>query len=225
MEIIAFKYGETKLSEAMIVKNGAKNKFYDIALLYFLIQLNGHNILIDVGCDDMPGFVVENFIKPYELLKKYGLNYMDITDVVITHAHHDHIQAVKYYKNAIIHIQSQEYENAKSYIPDDFKVKTFDDFTKIANSLEVLKIAGHSVGSCVAKLEFNSKKYIFVGDECYDRICFEKEIPSGSTLSLDNNIKFINDYKSADYIKIFSHENSFLHGKYGWNKINITPNK
>ena len=224
MEIIVFKYGETKLSESMVVKNGDNNKFYDIALLYFLIRLKGRNILIDVGCDNMPGFVVRNFIKPYELLKEYGISYNDITDVIITHAHHDHIHAVKYYKNAIIHIQKQEYENGKSYIPDNFKVETFDDFTEIENCLDVIKIGGHSEGSCIVKLNFKDNKYLFVGDECYDRICFEKEIPSGSTFSLDNNIKFIKEYKNSEYKKIFFHENNFLLGKYGWNKIDITPN-
>lgn len=218
-KLTAFKYGDTTLSEAAFIQGGNSNVFYDISLLYFLIQTPKNNILIDVGCDDMPGFVVTNFIKPYELLQKYGLNSEDITDVVITHAHHDHIQAVKYYSNSVIHIQDDEYDIGKEYIPSNFKVKTFKESAEIIEGLKVIKIGGHSKGSSVVIFENNNRKYVLVGDECYVRICFEKGIASGSVYSLKNNMDFIEKYRSSQYEKILFHDNKIISGKFGWTQI------
>ena len=52
------------------------------------------------------------FKKPVDVLKEYGLSPNDITDVIITHSHHDHIEAIRYYENATIHIQKDEYDKA-----------------------------------------------------------------------------------------------------------------
>ena len=56
---------------------------------------------MDAGCDDGAGFEMSLFKKPIAVLKEYGLSPNDITDVIITHSHHDHIEAVKYYENVV----------------------------------------------------------------------------------------------------------------------------
>ena len=74
-------------------------------ILLFLFEEENRKILVDVGCDVGAGFEMSIFEKPVLVLEKYGLKAPDITDVVITHAHHDHIAAIQPYKNAVIHIQ------------------------------------------------------------------------------------------------------------------------
>ena len=76
-----------------------------ISFTIYLIQTQGKNILVDVGCDDGAGFEMSVFKKPVDVLKDFGVSPEEITDVVITHAHHDHVEAIKYYKKAVIHIQ------------------------------------------------------------------------------------------------------------------------
>jgi len=75
-----------------------------ITFTIYLIQTENKNILVDIGCDDGAGFEMSIFKKPVDVLKESGLSPNDITDVIITHSHHDHIEAIKYYGNAIIHI-------------------------------------------------------------------------------------------------------------------------
>ena len=98
-----------------------------ITFTIYLIQTENKNILVDVGCDDGAGFEMSIFKKPVDVLKEYGPSPNDITDVIITHSHHDHIEAIKYYENAIIHIQKDEYATAKMYIPTSFDVHLIDD--------------------------------------------------------------------------------------------------
>ena len=50
------------------------------------------------------------------MLADYGLKAGDITDLIITHAYHDHIADAHYYKNATVHIQREEYLNCEKYL-------------------------------------------------------------------------------------------------------------
>lgn len=131
--------------------------------------------------DDGAGFEMSIFCKPVLVLEDYGLKASDITDVVITHAHHDHIAAIGTYANAVIHIQEKEYEVGKKYIPARFKVHTFDDEFLLCDGVIVRNIGGHSYGSSIVICQLDEKNYIFCGDECYVKTCFDRQIPTGAS--------------------------------------------
>jgi alanyl-tRNA synthetase len=63
----------------------------------------------------MPGFEMEDFVGTVAALEEKGYTPEDITDVIITHADHDHIECVKYFQNATIYIQKDEYESGASF--------------------------------------------------------------------------------------------------------------
>ena len=115
MRLIAFKYGTTEIAEKMAFQGGNENTKLPISLLFFLIEYKNRKILIDVGCDTMPGFELFEFKKPVEALESYGVNRVDITDVIITHAHLDHMDAIRYYPNAEVEIDTKKDEEYYSY--------------------------------------------------------------------------------------------------------------
>ena len=116
MRLVAFKYGTTEITERMAFQDGDENIKLPIALLFFLIEYKNRKILIDVGCDTMPGFKLFEFELPVRVLERYGIKRTEITDVIITHSHHDHIDAVYNYPQANIHLQKNELEFAKKYL-------------------------------------------------------------------------------------------------------------
>ena len=126
-EIIPIEYGKSVLPESMIFQNGAENKFRPIVFMIYLIKAENRLILADAGCVPMPGFDMHNFIGPIKALEKLNIAPSDITDVIITHAHHDHIECVKYFENARIYIQCDEYESGKNYFAASADVRLFDD--------------------------------------------------------------------------------------------------
>ena len=69
MKLTAFQYGKTELAEAMIFENGSFDIKQPIALLFFLIETEGRKILVDVGCDTMPGFPLFEHKSPVEVLE------------------------------------------------------------------------------------------------------------------------------------------------------------
>lgn len=105
------------------------------------------------------------FCTPTEALKEYGILPQDITDIIITHHHHDHMEGIADFSNAVIHIQKEEYDLGKMYIPKTSRVQTFEDEKVIAQGIKIKKIGGHSIGSSIVICDCNESTYIFCGDE------------------------------------------------------------
>ena len=95
IDIIPIDYGKSVLSERWIFENGAENKLRPIVFRVYLIKADNRLILVDAGCETMPGFVMTDFIGPVKALQNIGVKADEITDLIITHAHHDHIVNVQ----------------------------------------------------------------------------------------------------------------------------------
>lgn len=206
MQIIPVEYGKSVLPESMIFINGDENKFREIVFKVYLIKTDKKLILVDSGCETMPGFVMRDFIGTVQALKNINITPDEITDVVITHSHHDHIECVKYFNNAVIHIQSDEYEGGKRYIPDEFKVNVFENEFSVCENVKIVKIGGHSKGSCIVEIAIDTKDYIISGDECYLRECLTKEIPTGSSFNQNASREFVKKYSDSKYTVLLCHE-------------------
>ncbi|MBE6689373.1 MAG: MBL fold metallo-hydrolase [Ruminococcaceae bacterium] len=212
MKIIALKYGESVFGESHIFDGGRGNVLLPITFTIYLIQTENKNILIDAGCDDGAGFEMSVFKRPVEVLGEYGLTPDDITDVVITHAHHDHVAAVGHYKKAIVHIQKDEYPEAKRHIPEGFDVNLFEDGFTFSEKLIVRKIGGHSIGSCIVLAD----SYVLCGDECYYKKCLTDKINTGYPFNREKSVEFIQEYSDKKYIPLLFHDVDILKGKTGW---------
>lgn len=79
----------------------------------WLIRGNGKNILLDAGFfNDIPDakeFEVVNYIRPDSTLFKLGLKAEDITDIILSHPHWDHIDGIGLFPNAHIWIQKEDF--------------------------------------------------------------------------------------------------------------------
>ena len=207
MEILPVKYGESVLSENLIFINGNKDIFREIVFKVYVIKTDNKVILVDAGCETMPGFVMKNFTGTLSALEDINILPKDVTDVIITHAHHDHIECVKYFKNAVIHIEKDEYESGKSYIPPAFSVNVFQNEFSVCQNIRIIKIAGHSKGSCIVEAKDCNKIYIIAGDECYLRESLIKKIPIGSSVNHVASKDFIEKYSSKEYTVLLCHDN------------------
>ena len=206
MQIIPIEYGKSVLSEKMIFVNGNNDIIRDIVFKVYLIKTDNKLILVDAGCETMPGFVMREFIGTVQALKNKDITTEEITDVIITHSHHDHIECVKYFKNSVIYIQRDEYDMGKNYFSDNMNIKLFDDEIQICSTVKAVKIGGHSKGSCVVEITDNKKKYVIAGDECYLRECLNKKIPTGASYCLQKSHEFIEKYSSGEYTVLMCHD-------------------
>ena len=206
IEIISVEYGKSVLPESWIFKEGAEDKVRPIVFMVYLLKTENRLILVDAGCETMPGFVMTDFIGTVKALKNIGVKAEEITDLIITHAHHDHIECVKYFKNAVIYIQKDEYEAGKGYFIGEPDIRTFDEEMQICDGVKAVKIGGHSKGSSIVEITDSGKKYIIAGDECYMRDCLTKQIPTGMAYDREKSRAFIQKYGNGGYTVLLCHD-------------------
>lgn len=206
IEIIPIDYAKSTLPESWVFLNGDKDVKVPIVFRVFLLKTANRLILVDAGCVTMPGFDMVDFIGPIKALHNMGISPEDITDVVLTHHHHDHIECVKEYKNAVVYIQKDEYEKGKQSIGAEQTVKTFDDEMQVCDGVKVIKISGHSVGSSIVEIDGEDKPTIIAGDECYSRQCLIKKIPTGMSNNSEASKAFVEKYGSDQYNVLLCHD-------------------
>ena len=215
--LIALKYGESTIPESWAYLGGDAERKLPISFTVYLIETEAHKILVDAGCDTMPGFDMKYFVSPVEILARIGCSPEDITDVFVTHAHHDHIEAVKHFFDATVHIQALEYESSQRkyrYIPEGFSVNIFEDEYTV-DGVMLKKIAGHAAGSCIVEFEHGGEIYVISGDECYARRCLTEKIPTGSSKNPENSRAFVEKYSDEKYTVLLCHDPDILPGKNG----------
>ncbi len=201
MKITCFKYADSVFGENYIFKGGSKDRLLPISFCFYLIEYSDKKILVDTGCNECGDFVFENFIKPAQLLDNYGFKPNEITDIIITHAHHDHIACIAEYKNAVIHIQKDEYLIGKNYIPVFSEVNTFDDEYSLNDEIIIKKIGGHTKGSSVVF----AGNWIFCSDECYYKESLTEKRSIGSLYNEIINKEFLKKYGNDNYFPLLFH--------------------
>jgi len=95
-----------------LVMGAPQDQKIDIAMILWLIRGGGHNVLFDSGFHRekwFKEFTVTDFLRPDELVKLAGVQPTEITDIVITHAHWDHMGGVDLFPKATVWIQKEEF--------------------------------------------------------------------------------------------------------------------
>jgi len=93
--------------------NGPKTDSVKINFMVWLIKGPGKNILLDAGflndMEDAKEFKIANYIRPDSALAKLNLKPEDITDIILSHPHWDHIDGIGLFPNAHIWIQKEDF--------------------------------------------------------------------------------------------------------------------
>ena len=115
-EVYALKFASmehpTPISQWAL--NGPNNDSVNIFFMVWLIKgNNGKNILVDAGflkdIEDAKDFGIINYVRPDSMLLKVALKAEDITDIILSHPHWDHIDGLGLFPNAHIWIQKEDF--------------------------------------------------------------------------------------------------------------------
>ena len=97
---------------AEMVIGAPKDQTVDTIYAIWLIRGSGRNILFDSGFHRARWFkewTIKNYLRPDKAVVLAGVKPGEITDVVISHAHWDHLGGIDLFPNAVIWIQREEY--------------------------------------------------------------------------------------------------------------------
>lgn len=95
-----------------LVMGAPKDQTIDIAMVFWLIRGGGRTILFDTGAHRrhwIDDFHMTDFLSPDQALAQAGVAPDSVTDLIISHAHWDHMGGIDLFPNASIWIQKDEY--------------------------------------------------------------------------------------------------------------------
>jgi glyoxylase-like metal-dependent hydrolase (beta-lactamase superfamily II) len=110
--IQAIRYATAEDEVAGLVMGAPKGEKINIAMVVWLIRGGGRNILFDSGYHRdtfLKYFPSTEYIRPDEAVKLAGVQPEEITDIVISHAHWDHMGGIDLFPKAAVWIQNEEF--------------------------------------------------------------------------------------------------------------------
>jgi len=99
-------------SVSEMVIGAPKDEKIDTMYAVWLIRGGGHNILFDSGFHRDRWFklwTIKDYLRPDEAVKLAGVQPDEITDIVVSHAHWDHMGGIDLFPKATIWIQKDEF--------------------------------------------------------------------------------------------------------------------
>lgn len=114
-EVHAVRYGTlSRFPVAALVAGADTARRMDIALMVWLARApGGRTILVDAGFY-REKFVARwnpaDYVQPSAALARVGVRPEDVTDIVVSHVHWDHLDGADLFPNARLWIQRAEYE-------------------------------------------------------------------------------------------------------------------
>ena len=95
-----------------LVAGAAADRKMDISMMVWLLRGGGRTILVDAGFyrpQFFKNWTVRDYARPDEAVASAGVKPEDVTDLIVTHAHWDHMDGADLFPNAQIWIQKDEY--------------------------------------------------------------------------------------------------------------------
>ena len=119
--VYAIRYGTlANFPVASLISGADTSRHMDVALTVWLIRrADGGNVLVDAGFyreKFMTRWKPADYQRPSEAIRALGLAPEDITDIIISHVHWDHMDGADLFPNARIWIQREEYAH---HVSDD----------------------------------------------------------------------------------------------------------
>lgn len=172
--------------DAATINHALANGVCPADFVAFLVLTPNQKTLVDSGKGHALGGGA------VDILKQAGIRPEDITDVVLTHLHFDHVGGMvsnggKTFPNAKIHADAKEWEYWKNYQPQANGapntemakkfIELYQNDAQLFNAgenpmpwLKAIPTPGHTPGHMAYELENAGKTYIFGGDfmHCLD---------------------------------------------------------
>lgn len=113
-EVYAIRYGVLAgFPVSGLIAGADTARRMDAAMMVWLLRgSDGRNVLVDAGFyrdKFMQRWTPRDYVKPSEAIAKVGLKPEDITDIIVSHVHWDHMDGLDLFPRARVWIQRDEY--------------------------------------------------------------------------------------------------------------------
>lgn len=220
-DVHVIEFARSKDQPLIDLVNGAHDAgVLDLPFGFVLAQNGGRNVLVDTGflnegsgAEFSKKFGIPDWISPVRMLAELGVKADDVTDIVLSHAHFDHMGSISAFRNARIYIQKREWLSWNEAMalppqygfltaiinPDDMR-SAFDaavehrltlvdgDRDNLIPGIHVRLGEGHTLGQQFAIIETGRGRLVAAGDCVYSRLNLTGHRHDGVFAPLNNGI-------------------------------------
>jgi len=211
-EAYAIRYASIPFRVSGLIAGADTSRRLDIAMMVWLLKAPGRNVLVDAGFYREPlvtRWKPNGFMKPSDAVAKFGVRPEEVTDVIVSHVHWDHLDGADLFPNARIWIQREEFEhhlNADGSVRDraidavdakmlsqialQGRVRLVDgDAKEIIPGITVYTGGKHTFASQFATVKLASGTAVIASDNMYLYENLEKHLPIAQTLDAASNLR------------------------------------
>jgi len=213
-DVHAVRFAHVSYPVSSLVRGAERGRDIDIAFTVWVMRAGNRVVLLDAG------FYREKFIarwKPMDFVtsaeavqRGLGIAPQQVTDIVISHSHWDHVDGADLFSRATVWIQKEEYDyyvgpqgevlHTGGADADDAKmlaelnkagrVRLVDgDAKEILPGITVYTGGKHTFASQFAGVKTAAGTVVLASDNAYLYENLEKRLPIAQTLDADSNLK------------------------------------
>jgi glyoxylase-like metal-dependent hydrolase (beta-lactamase superfamily II) len=229
------KTGAVPGREDLLIQGGDLNMIRMAPVSLFYVPMEDGVLLVDSSftMEDAKTMGAEDAVErklpaedPLTALKIAGVEPKDVTHLILTHAHFDHVGNVDKFPNAKVYIHRKELAWVMAlpswsigYGP--FSVEKLQriwkqlvplegDFVEVLPGIETVYAGGHSAGSLAVCVDTKKGKVCLCGDNCFLYENIEKRTPIGLTNNLYESLAFMEKLPALGDILIPGHDPLFF---------------
>ena len=212
-EVYAIRYASLPFRVSGLIAGADTSRRLDIAMMVWLLKgPNNRNVLVDAGFYRdvfVNRWQPANFMKPSDAVARFGVKPEDITDIIVSHVHWDHLDGADLFPKARLWIQREEFnhhvdgtgavrdraidpavakmlaqiarEGRVSYVEGDAK--------EIIPGITVYTGGKHTFASQFAGVNTSSGTIVIASDNMYLYENLEKRVPIAQTLDRESNLR------------------------------------
>ena len=97
-----------------LVAGADSSRRMDVAVMVWMLRSNNRVVLVDAGFyrdKFIARWSPADYLRPSEAVRAAGVEPGDVTDIIVSHVHWDHLDGVDLFPNATIWLQRAEYEH------------------------------------------------------------------------------------------------------------------
>ncbi len=175
--LFALEYARSAdLPLARLVDGAAPDEVVDMSWYFWLAVGHGRVVLIDTGTDrfaEQPGgklstrWSIDRTRSVLDTLAAAGLGADDVTDVILTHRHWDHVGGLRHFDRATVHAHADEWEAVDRAGFDGVAAPIEATPATPLPDLVILEAGRHTAHHCVVELPCGGAPLVIGGDGAY----------------------------------------------------------
>jgi glyoxylase-like metal-dependent hydrolase (beta-lactamase superfamily II) len=212
-DVYAVRYASIPFRVSGLIAGADTSRRMDIAMMVWLLRgPDNRNVLVDAGfhrADFVTRWKPTNYSTPAEAVARAGVKPEDVTDVIISHVHWDHLDGIDLFPKARVWIQREEFlhhldsagtvkdraidaADAKvlAAIAREGRVMLVDgDAQEIIPGITVYTGGKHTFASQFATVKTSAGTVVIASDNMYLYENLAKHLPIAQTLDTASNLR------------------------------------